>query len=68
MTKPFTYKGGPRDKEASEAEESDFPEIHPDGEYRWSGASHVTDSGDPQGPHPGADKATAVWHPKKSQV
>jgi len=64
MSKKFTYEGGPRDKESQRAEEGDFPEVYEGGEYRSSGLSHTTGSGDPDGPIPDADRATAVWHPK----
>jgi hypothetical protein len=67
MTKKFTYKGGPRDGEASEAEESDFPEIHPGGEYQWSFLSHSqAGAGDPNGPLGDADRGTAVWYAKEA--
>lgn len=64
MSKSFSYEGGPKDKQTERAEESDFPEIHPDGEYRWSNTSHVIGTGDPNAPIPDADRATAVWHPR----
>jgi hypothetical protein len=64
MSKTFSYEGGPKDKKAERAEESQFPEIHPGGEYRWSGTSHVIGTGDPTGPIPDADRATAVWYSK----
>lgn len=65
MTKSFSYEGGPRDKETSQAEEVDFPEIHPGGEYRWAGISHSqVGARDPHGPLPEADRTVAIWHPK----
>lgn len=66
-SKSLSYEGGPKDKQTDRAEETDFPEIHPDGEYRWSGASHAIGAADPDGPLPEADRATAVWHPKDKE-
>ena len=67
MGKKFSYEGGPRDGEKSEAEESDFPQIHPGGEYQWNGASRSrAGAGDPDGPARDADLATAVWYEKEA--
>ncbi|YCK81224.1 hypothetical protein M1D89_19465 [Arthrobacter sp. D3-18] len=67
MSKKFTYEGGPRNGEKSEAEESDFPQIYPGGEYQWSGLSHSsTGAGDPDGPLRDANLATAVWSEKEA--
>jgi hypothetical protein len=69
MGKEFEYKGGPRDKEIGVAEESDFPEIHPGGEYRPSGFTNSKfGASDPDGPIPEADRAMAVWYPKETDT
>ncbi len=62
MGKKFTYEGGPRDKEISQAEESDFPQIHPGGEYRASGFSR-SQFGTNDDAGMDDDQATAIWHP-----
>jgi hypothetical protein len=65
MGEKFTYEGGPRDKERSEGEVSDFPEIHPGGEYQWSGLAHGQPLGDePAGVSDDGERATVVWFPK----
>lgn len=65
MGEKFIYEGGPRDKERSEGEVSDFPEIHPSGEYQWSGLAHGQPLGDePAGESDGGEPATVVWYPK----
>lgn len=65
MGEKFTYEGGPRDKESSEGEVSDFPEIHPGGEYQWSGLAHgQPDLEQPNVPDHDDEPATAVWYPK----
>ncbi|MEZ2390401.1 hypothetical protein AB6813_12790 [bacterium RCC_150] len=63
MTESFRYEGGPRDQETSQANEVDFPEIHPGGEYRWSGTPQDQLGGEPA-TRPDADRAVAVWHPR----
>ncbi len=64
MSKTFTYVGGPKDKQTSQAEEANFPEAHDGGEYQWSGIAYSQfGAGDPNGPLPEANRAVVVWHP-----
>lgn len=67
MSKLFTYVGGPRDQEAVQADEIDFPEKHPGGEYRLSGFAHSTGPAGPESslPETGADRENVIWHPTK---
>lgn len=65
MSEKFTYEGGPRDKERSEGEVSDFPEIHPGGEYQWSGLAHGQPLAEaPAGESDDGEPAKVVWYPK----
>lgn len=65
MSKLFTYQGGPRDQESEMGDEIDFPEVHPDGEYRLAGFSHSAEaSGEPV---PEADKENVIWYPSSKQ-
>ncbi|MBT8158877.1 MULTISPECIES: hypothetical protein [Arthrobacter] len=63
MGEKFVDLGGPRDKEHSEGEVSDFPEIHPDGEYQWSGLAHGAEA-ESANPSDDGDPATAVLYPR----
>lgn len=67
MSKAFTYVGGPKDKETSQAEEVDFPEVHEGGVYQWPGLSHGSGTGGPDGEQPEANKATAAWQPRHKE-
>lgn len=65
MSKLFTYVGGPRDQETEQADEIDFPEVHPGGEYRLAGFSHSagsTGSGSPL-PETSGEKENVIWYP-----
>jgi hypothetical protein len=64
MGEKFTYEGGPRDKETSEGEVSDFPEIHQGGEYQWPGLSQGQPADRESDGQPDDDPATVVWYPK----
>lgn len=64
MSKLFTYVGGPKDKESLQADEIDFPEVHPGGEYRLSGFAHSAGT-EPASPLPetNREKENVIWHP-----
>lgn len=64
MSKLFTYVGGPKDKESVQADEIDFPEVHPGGEYRLSGFAHSAETVHGSAlPETAVDKENVVWHP-----
>jgi hypothetical protein len=58
-------RAAPVIKNAARGEVSDFPEIHPDGEYQWSGLAHGQPLADaPAGEADDGEPAKVVWYPK----